>query len=79
MIFLYFMKKSQMTKTKDDDKTEVVSTQDITSNNPNDIEYVKIEQLQIPDYSYWVSNEWLNYESALRNKPNIRRRMFLSM
>jgi hypothetical protein len=51
-------------------KTEDVSMDSIDSQEPNkDIEYVKQDTIDIPDYRYGESNEQLDYNVALRNKP----------
>ena len=62
---------------KDKDKIEQVSMENI--NIPKtEIEYVTMETVPTPDYSYGVDAEPLNYEYAVRNKPNNRRNIYLS-
>lgn len=69
------MKKYLMTK--EEDKVVLV-TQEVTTTNNSNIEYVSQESLQTPDYSYGLTNEPLNYEVAIRDKPNMRRFLLLS-
>lgn len=53
------------------DKVVSIEQQTVESKIKWPIEYVTMETVSVPDYSYGNGNEELDYNTALRNKPTI--------
>lgn len=51
------------------DDNDIIKQENIEQKPNKEIEYVQLETVKLPDYSYGNGNTTLDYKVAIRNKP----------